>query len=111
VQPAVVSISPRITEPQVALSLEEPQKREEWEKAVSELPASDAIVSWVDGQPVVDWAEEIAKRDLAIESYLNDSNPDRAKKYGFRSGQTPRLAWDWCRIRMGEQSESPLWTE
>jgi hypothetical protein len=56
---------------------------------------SDAIVSWVDGQPVVDWAAEIAKRDLAIESYLNDSDPVRAKKYGFRSGQTPRLAWDW----------------
>jgi hypothetical protein len=55
----------------------------------------DAIVSWVDGQPVADWAVEIAKRDLAIERYLNDSDPERAKKYGFRSGQTPRLAWDW----------------
>ena len=29
--------------------------------------------------------------------YLNDDDPARAAKYGFRSGQTPRLAWSWFR--------------
>jgi len=53
------------------------------------------IVSWVDGQIVSDWTGEIAKRDRAIERYLNDSDPAHAEKYGFRSGQHPRLAWSW----------------
>jgi mono/diheme cytochrome c family protein len=56
---------------------------------------SAEIVSWVDGQPVTDWAAEIEKRDRAIEGYLNDSDPDHAAKYGFRSGQHPRMAWSW----------------
>jgi hypothetical protein len=55
------------------------------------------IVSWVDGQVVSDWAVEIAKRDAAIERYLNDSDPGRAAKYGFRSGQHPQMAWSWFR--------------
>ena len=62
-----------------------------------ENDASDRIVSWVDGQVVTDWAAEIAKRDEAIEGYLNDSDPARAGQYGFRSGQNPQLAWSWFR--------------
>ena len=59
--------------------------------------ASDQIVSWVDGQVVTDWAAEITKRERAIQGYLDDADPVRAEKYGFRSGQTPRLAWSWFR--------------
>ena len=58
---------------------------------------SEDIVSWVDGQVVTDWPAEVAKRDRAIEGYLNDADPDRAQKYGFRAGQHPRLAWIWFR--------------
>jgi len=58
---------------------------------------STEIVSWVDGQVVTDWAAEIAKRQRAIEGYLDDADPARAQKYGFRSGQNPRLAWSWFR--------------
>lgn len=57
----------------------------------------DRVVSWVDGQVVTDWQAEIAKRDAAINAYLNDDDPARAAKYGFRSGQHPRLAWNWFR--------------
>jgi hypothetical protein len=53
------------------------------------------IVSWVDGQPVTDWASEIAKRDHAIQGYLQDANPEHAAQYGFRSGQHPSMAWSW----------------
>ena len=59
--------------------------------------SSADLVSWVDGQPVTDWTAEVAKRDKAIDGYLNDNDPGRAAKYGFRAGQTPRLAWDWFR--------------
>jgi hypothetical protein len=58
---------------------------------------SDQIVSWVDGQVVTDWPAEVAKRDRAIEGYLDDTDPERAETYGFRSGQNPRLAWSWFR--------------
>jgi hypothetical protein len=58
---------------------------------------SDDIVSWVDGRVVTDWAAEIVKRDRALQGYLEDADPDRAAKYGFRSGQNPRLAWAWFR--------------
>ena len=58
---------------------------------------SDDIRSWVDGQVVTDWAMEIARRDHAIQGYLDDSDPGRAAKYGFRSGQHPQLAWSWFR--------------
>ena len=44
---------------------------------------------------ITDWAAEIGKRDQAIEGYLNDTDPTRAEKYGFRSGQNPQLAWSW----------------
>ena len=54
-------------------------------------------MSWVDGQVVTDWPAEIAKRERAIDGYLNDTDPGRAEKYGFRSGQNPRLAWSWFR--------------
>ena len=53
------------------------------------------IMSWVDGAPVNDWAAEIEKRDRAIQGYLNDGDPQRAEKYGFRTGQNPKLAWEW----------------
>ena len=59
--------------------------------------SSEDIMSWVDGQVVTDWAAEIAKRDRAIDGYLNDADPDHAAKYGFRSGQNPQLAWNWFR--------------
>jgi mono/diheme cytochrome c family protein len=59
--------------------------------------SSPEILSWVDGQPIADWPAEIARRDHAIEGYLDDSDPARAETYGFRSGQTPRLAWSWFR--------------
>ena len=58
---------------------------------------SEEIVSWVDGQVVTDWAAEVAKRERAIDGYLDDADPVRAEKYGFRSGQNPRLAWSWFR--------------
>jgi len=58
---------------------------------------SDEILSWVDGTVVTDWAAEITRRERAIEGYLSDTDPIRAEKYGFRSGQTPRLAWSWFR--------------
>src|SRR5688572_21811005 len=45
---------------------------------------SDQILSWVDGQVITDWASEIARRDRAIDGYLNDTDPGRAAKYGFR---------------------------
>jgi hypothetical protein len=57
--------------------------------------SSEDIVSWADGQVVKDWSAEIAKRERAISGYLNDADPARAAKYGFRSGQHPRLAWAW----------------
>jgi hypothetical protein len=57
--------------------------------------SSADILSWVDGEVVTKWGAERAKRDRAIELYLNDNDAERAVKYGFRSGQTPRLAWDW----------------
>jgi hypothetical protein len=62
-----------------------------------ENDSSDEIVSWVDGRVVTDWSAEIGKRDRAIEGYLNDADPARAAKYGFRSGQNPQLAWSWFR--------------
>jgi hypothetical protein len=57
--------------------------------------ASPEIQSWVDGQTVTDWTAEIAKRNRAIDNYLGDADPVRAGKYGFRSGQHPRMAWSW----------------
>jgi hypothetical protein len=44
---------------------------------------------------VTDWASEVTKRQRAIDGYLDDGDPVRAEKYGFRSGQNPRLAWSW----------------
>jgi hypothetical protein len=58
---------------------------------------SAEILSWVDGQIVANWPAEIAKRERAIEGYLDDADPVHAGKYGFRSGQNPRLAWSWFR--------------
>src|SRR4029453_746168 len=59
--------------------------------------SSADIVSWVDGKTVTDWPAEITKRDQAIQGYLDDDDPGRAEKYGFRRGQHPRLAWSWFR--------------
>ena len=58
----------------------------------------DDIRSWVDGQVVTDWPAEIARRERAIQGYLNDDRRRAGRqKYGFRSGQHPRLAWSWFR--------------
>jgi hypothetical protein len=59
--------------------------------------SGEAIVSWVDGEAVTDWSAEVTKRERAIDGYLNDTDPGRAEKYGFRSGHTPQLAWNWFR--------------
>jgi hypothetical protein len=59
--------------------------------------SGEDIMSWVDGQIVTDWNAEVAKRDRAIQAYLDDEDPARAAKYGFRDGQNPRLAWSWFR--------------
>jgi hypothetical protein len=59
--------------------------------------AGNEIRSWVDGQVVTDWPAEIVRRDRAIDGYLNDTDPERARQYGFRDGQTPNLAWQWFR--------------
>jgi hypothetical protein len=80
---------------------EGPQYAEAAERAEAGLVApladdtSDDIMSWVDGQVVTDWAAEIDRRDRAIKGYLNDTDPVRAARYGFRSGQHPQLAWRW----------------
>jgi hypothetical protein len=37
----------------------------------------DEIRSWVDGEVVTDWGMEIARRDRALEAYLNDADPER----------------------------------
>ena len=58
---------------------------------------TEDIVSWVDGQAVTDWPAEISKRQRAIDGYLDDADPVRAGKYGFRAGQNPRMAWSWFR--------------
>ena len=42
---------------------------------------------------VTDWPAEAEKRDRAIAGYVDDADPGRAAKYGFREGQNPRLAW------------------
>jgi hypothetical protein len=59
--------------------------------------SSPDVVSWVDGRVIADWPAEIVKRERAIQTYLEDADPERAAQYGFRSGQTPRLAWSWFR--------------
>ena len=48
---------------------------------------SEDIVSWVDGQVVTDWAAEIAKRQRAIDGYLNDerSGPRREVRFSQRT--------------------------
>ena len=57
--------------------------------------ASDDVLSWVDGKPIASWTDEVKRREAAIAGYLNDTDPEHAEKYGFRKGQTPRLAWEW----------------
>ena len=49
------------------------------------------------GSPSPTGPSETAKRERAIAGYLDDADPGRAEKYGFRSGQNPRLAWSWFR--------------
>jgi hypothetical protein len=84
-----------------ALPAQQPEYAAAAERADAGLVAplkddsSDQIVSWVDGRSVSDWSAEVTKRQRAIDGYLNDDDPGRAAKYGFRSGQNPRLAWNW----------------
>jgi hypothetical protein len=53
--------------------------------------ASDA---WVEksSEP---WSQEMARRQRDLEGYLRDTDPARARRYGFRDGHHPALAWNW----------------
>ncbi|MCH7894449.1 MAG: hypothetical protein IH907_08075 [Proteobacteria bacterium] len=58
------------------------------------LPEAYASDAWVrDGTGA--WADEVKRREQELYSYLNDTDPARAEKYGFRAGQNPALAWNW----------------
>jgi len=41
------------------------------------------------------WADERARRDGELRAYLADTDPARARRYRFREGHTPALAWNW----------------
>ena len=58
------------------------------------LPDGYASDAWVrDGTSA--WADEVKRREQELHTYLNDTDPARAEKYGFRAGHTPALAWNW----------------
>ncbi len=46
-------------------------------------------------ESAVPWFEERQRREAEIAAYLADQDPDRARQYGFQSGHTPALAWNW----------------
>lgn len=56
-----------------------------------ETYASDEFLKTGSG----DWTQEALRRERELRAYLYDSDPDRAKKYGFRQGHDPNLAWNW----------------
>ncbi len=65
-------------------------------KAVKVSPPASGYASdkWVsDGNTT--WQQEQQRRENELYAYLNDTDSDRAMAYGFRSGHTPKLAWDW----------------
>lgn len=57
-------------------------------------PAGFASDDWVK-QGTAPWAQEAARRRGELEAYLRDTDPGRARKYGFRDGHHPALAWNW----------------
>src|SRR4051812_33062098 len=40
------------------------------------------IISWIDGQPVTDWPQEMNRRDKCLADYLTDNDAGRAKTFG-----------------------------
>ena len=42
-----------------------------------------------------DWTQEALRRERELRAYLYDTDPIRAKKYKFRQGHNPSLAWNW----------------
>jgi len=57
-------------------------------------PAGFASDEWV-RNGAAPWAEEMARRQRDLDAYLRDPDPVRARKYGFRDGHHPALAWNW----------------
>ena len=58
------------------------------------LPDGYASDSWVDSGST-SWEEEVQRREQELYGFLNDTDPARAAKYGFREGHTPKLGWNW----------------
>ena len=65
-------------------------------QSVAGRPTSDQIVSWVDGQIVTDWTGD-SEAPAGHRRISGRQQIPRARKYGFRSGQNPQLAWHWFR--------------
>ena len=57
-------------------------------------PAGFASDEWV-RSGTAPWAAEMARRQRDLDAYLRDTDPVRARKYGFRDGHHPALAWNW----------------
>ena len=57
-------------------------------------PPAFASDDWV-AKGATPWEQEAARRQHDLEAYLRDTDPVRARKYGFRAGHTPALAWNW----------------
>jgi hypothetical protein len=57
-------------------------------------PVAYASDHWLDNGSDA-WSDESGRREQALYAYLRDTDPVRAEKYGFRSGHTPALAWNW----------------
>ncbi|MFK8028945.1 MAG: hypothetical protein AB8G18_01785 [Gammaproteobacteria bacterium] len=59
----------------------------------------DGLVSWVDGERWDNWRSEKAKREQALQQYLNESNGELSADWGFRQkgdyAQNPKLGWKW----------------
>lgn len=57
-------------------------------------PAGFASDEWV-RSGTAPWTEEMGRRQGDLDGYLRDTDPARARKYGFREGHHPALAWNW----------------
>ncbi len=57
-------------------------------------PKAFASDDWVEAGSTP-WAQERDRRQADLEAYLRDTDPARARKYQFREGHTPALAWNW----------------
>ncbi len=61
---------------------------------VSPPASGHASDQWVkDGKNP--WQDEQKRRENELYAFINDTDPDRAKTYGFRAEHTPKLAWNW----------------